>query len=110
LGEGRLYHLRGARIVVGPEPGVPRPAVDRTLQCRLIRREDSKYGNDIDPLSVGHADVQVTETGSGYVVVIRSDDEGEAQEIVRRSDNLLARSLLAQSQSSSNRREEVGVR
>ena len=110
LGQDTLSHLRGARIMVGPEPGVPRPTVDRALQCRLVAPAAStKIRNDVDPLAVGHADVQVTETGSGYVVVIRSDDESEAQEIVRRSDNLLARALPAQSQPSSGGRE-VGVK
>jgi hypothetical protein len=57
--------------------------------------------NYIDPLSAGHPDVQVAETDTGYMVIVSSRKEDVAREIMRRANNLLARSI-AQSKSTAD--------
>lgn len=97
-GHNTVSHLKGAKIMLRPEPGISRPMLGRALQCRVAMRSATMANDDTDPVTTGHADVQVSETDTGYMVVIRSRDEHEAREIVRRANNLLARSI-AQSQS-----------
>jgi hypothetical protein len=98
-GHNTVSHLKGAKIMLRPEPGISRPMLGRALQCRVAERSASAIAiNDTDPLATGHADVQVTETDTGYMVVVRGENEQEAREIVRRANNLLVRSV-AQAQS-----------
>lgn len=98
-GHNTASHLKGAKIMLRPEPGISRPMLGRAIQCRVAERPPSTLANnDTDPLATGHVEVQVVETDTGYMVVVRSPNEGEAREIVRRANNLLARSV-AQSQS-----------
>ncbi len=94
LGHNTVSHLKGATIMLRPEPGMSRPMLGRALQCRAAEQSSSAIAsNDTDPLSTGHADVQVLETETGFAVVIRSQNEEAAREIVRRANNLLARSV-----------------
>ena len=92
-GHNTVSHLKGAKIMLRPEPGISRPMLGRALQCRVAMRSATMANNDTDPVTTGHADVQVSETDTGYMVVVRSPDENEAREIVRRANNLLARSI-----------------
>ena len=93
-GHNTVSHLKGAKIMLRPEPGISRPMLGRALQCRVANSLSSAIAmNDTDPVSTGHADVQVSETDTGYMVVVRGQNEDEAREIVRRANNLLARSV-----------------
>ena len=100
-GHNTVSHLKGAKIMLRPEPGISRPMLGRALQCRVAERSPAIAANDTDPLAAGPTDVQVTETDTGYMVVVRSQSEEEAREIVRRANNLLARSI-AQSKSNAD--------
>ena len=91
-GHNTVEHLKGAKIMVRPEPGITRPMLGRALQCRLSERSSAMAISDTDALP-GHAEVQVSETDTGYMVVIRSQNADEAREIVRQANNLLARSV-----------------
>jgi hypothetical protein len=93
-GHNTVSHLKGATLMLRPEPGMSRPMLGRALQCRVAEKSSSALSNnDVDPLSTGHVDVQVFETDTGFAVVIRSQNEDAAREIVRRSNNLLTRSI-----------------
>ncbi len=93
-GHNTVSHLKGAKIMVRPEPGVSRPMLARALQCRVANSLPPSLAiNDTDPLTTGHVDVRVSETDTGYMVTIRSQNENEAREIVRRANNLLAHSV-----------------
>jgi uncharacterized protein YdbL (DUF1318 family) len=91
-GHNTVAHLKGAKVMVRPEPGVTRPMLGRALQCRIAERSSALAISDSDALP-GHAQVQVSETDTGYMIVISSQNEDEAREIVRQANNLLARSV-----------------
>jgi hypothetical protein len=93
-GHNTVSQLKGAKIMLRPEPGISRPMLGRALQCRIAKTFAAGVAtNDTDPLSTGHPDVEVMETNTGYMVVVRSRNEEDAREIVRRANNLLARSV-----------------
>lgn len=107
-GHNTVSLLKGAKIMLRPEPGISRPLLGRAMQCRIMDSSSLLANNDTDPLSIGHADVRVMETDTGYMVVIRSQKEDDAREIVRRAKNLFARSV-ARAQSNADT-SKVSVR
>jgi len=99
LGHNAVSHLKGATIMLRPDPGLSRPLLSRALQCRAAQESSVAVAkNDTDPLSIGNPSVQVLETDTGYAVVIQSQNDEAAREIARRSHNLWAHSV-ARSQS-----------
>jgi len=93
-GHSSAFHLRGAKIVLRPEPGMTRPLLGRAIECRIAMSSSQSPSNkDEDPLTTGHANFQLIETDTAFVLAIRSQNEEEAREILRRSNNLFAHSV-----------------
>ena len=66
----------------------------RTLQCRIAKGLMTGLANDnADPLTVGQVHVHVANTNTGFMVVVSSENEDEAREIVRRANNLIVTSI-----------------
>jgi len=102
-----VSHLRGAKVLLTPEPGTSHRGLGRTLQCRIMRRmERATTPTDADPLAVGHVQVEVTETDAGFMVLIQSPYAYEALEILRRANSLLAKEIEQSSHELSNDGEE----
>lgn len=97
--EPRLQNARkqllGAKVMLTPEPGTSHVDLGYTLQCRIARRaQRTSTPDDRDPLAVGHVQVEVSETEKGFMVLILSPYEREAQEVLRRANSLLAKATL----------------
>jgi len=93
-----VSHLRGAKVLLTPEPGTSHYGLGRTLQCRIMRRmQRATKPSDADPLAVGHVQVEVSETDAGFMVQIQSPYTHEAHEILRRANNLLAKGTVPSS-------------
>jgi len=91
-------HLRGAKVILTPEPGTSHRGLGHTLQCRIMRRmERATTPTDADPLAVGHVQVEISETDAGFMVLIQSPYAHEAREILRRANNLLAKETVQSS-------------
>ena len=72
------------------------------LQCRMAQRmQRATTPNASDPLAVGHVQVEVSATPTGFMVLIQSPYADEAREILRRANSLVAKS-------SAQTRVEVG--
>lgn len=94
-GHDSITQLQGAKVLLSPEPGVTHVDLGQTLQCRMTRRsERATTPNDSDPVAVGHVQVEVSEAPSGFMILIRSPYEEEAREILRRANELMAKSSL----------------
>ena len=99
-------HLRGAKVILTPEPGTSHRGLGHTLQCRIMRRlQRATTPTDADPLAVGHVQVEVSETDVGFMVLIQSPYAHEAREILRRANNLLAKEAEQSRKSSNNSAE-----
>lgn len=99
--------LRGAKVILTPEPGTSHRGLGHTLQCRIMKRiERATTPTDADPLAVGHVQVEVSETDAGFMVLIQSPYAHEAREILRRANNLLAKETEQSSRKLSNNAEE----
>lgn len=86
-----VSHLvRGAEIVVRPQPGMTRVWLARVSRCHAVRHATTILPDrGTDPLAVTRAEVTVREGETAFVIAIRADDDEAAAEIVRRARALL---------------------
>jgi hypothetical protein len=86
-----LRRLRGATVVLRATPQLTRPWLGRVIHCHVMRHAAALLPDrDDDPLAVGHPEVAVRETETGFAVEIRSANYEDAREIVRRARGLTA--------------------
>jgi hypothetical protein len=83
--------VAGAKIVFRAVPEMTQEWLQRVVDCHVAR--NASMGFDMPematcPLGVKGAQAQVTSTGDGFAVTIRSDDPQAAEEIARRAERL----------------------
>jgi hypothetical protein len=86
-GKHSRTRLEGAVVTVRPAPGVTREWLQRTIEDHMGRMAATAPMNDC-PLSVAGAAADVSSTGDGFAITIRSKDANAAQEILRRASLL----------------------
>jgi hypothetical protein len=87
FGKASFARVGGATVLLHAREGEPRAWVERALECHLSRQRTSTAAADGDPLAPpsGHASVRVIETGTGYTIEIRGDNENTSREILERA-------------------------
>ncbi len=86
-GGGRPLEPRalGAEVLVRAEPGLTARYVHRMAACQVALYSASLATSGDDPLAVEGAEVQVRESGPGFVIRISADRRSAAREIVDRA-------------------------
>lgn len=90
--EAPIQRTAGATIVFRATPGMTSEWLQRVVDCHLAR--NAALGHDVPempycPLVPRGVTARVRSTGDGFAVDVRADDEGAAEEVLRRAQALL---------------------
>ncbi len=91
---GREAHLRGAELHLRPLPVGSREALARSLECheaRTVLASGAPRPDDPFVLPGSWVSIAVESAGDGLVVIVTSEDLGDARRILERSQALAAR-------------------
>ena len=96
-GKLALHRLAGAEIMMRATPGATGPWLTRVLRCHAARHVTTVLSDrDVDPLAVGRPHIIVSERQVGFAITIRSDDDHDAREILRRAQRLVVTDVTPQ--------------
>jgi len=85
---GREAHLRGARIHVRPVAGLSRESIARSLECHQARVTlglEKPRSGDPYALPGGWLSIAVDSEGDAFVVVVQTNDHGDANRLLERA-------------------------
>jgi hypothetical protein len=86
-------HLRGAKILVRPLPGVSKESLTRSLECHqasVVLGKAPAVENDPYTLPQRWVDIDVDSEGDAFVVFVRADEFRDAQKVLARAKDFLA--------------------
>ncbi len=86
------HHLLGAAVTFRRVPTLTRDSLQRIVSCHIAQANE--LGHDVDvetfcPLNLPDVHASVIENPRGFVVLVTSDDEDAAREVLHRSEQLL---------------------
>ena len=94
------YRMAGSEVAFRAVPGMTEEWLQRVVDCHLAR--NSAIGHETAgmemascPLTLLGTEASVRSVGDGFAVVIRANDDKTAQQILQRSEALLARAVAA---------------
>jgi hypothetical protein len=105
MGERRLIkltvpELRGAELLVRPNPGVSKQWLTRVVRCHVAYHDIAGprlQESSPDPLVVDGSEITVDDTDTSFVIRIKGANKAEGQEILARAQRLVSSTPSASS-------------